>query len=340
VDVAHPATSETARATAYPEGWFQVAYSDDVAAGQVVPLRYFGRELVVFRTESGVVQVFDAYCAHLGAHLGVGGAVVGDCLRCPFHGWEYGIDGVCHSIPYSARIPKGASVGVWPTTERTGLVLMWHSPIGNPPLWEPPELAEYGNPAWSGYTQKRYVVRTSAQEIVENIVDVAHGQIVHGNAQGTAPPTVEFTFNGHTFTARFQIDIPTVGGATEHTATVHGLGLVVNRSVGHGSKCFWSTYTPIDRDAVEVNFSMLTARSTPDDPSGETSRHSARGTLLAFEQDIPIWEHKIHRAVPLLCDGDGPIGRFRVWTRQFHPQCEPESDLRGDAGRHRERRGG
>ena len=41
-----------------PNGWFQVAYSDDLAAGAVVPLHYFESELVLFRTESGAVQVF------------------------------------------------------------------------------------------------------------------------------------------------------------------------------------------------------------------------------------------------------------------------------------------
>jgi phenylpropionate dioxygenase-like ring-hydroxylating dioxygenase large terminal subunit len=277
----------------------------------------------MFRTTSGVVQVLDAFCAHLGAHLGVGGTVGGECLRCPFHGWEYGIDGKCQSIPYSARIPKGAAVGAWPTMERSGLILVWHSPVDKPPGWEPPELTEYGNPAWHGYTRERYVVRTSVQEIVENVFDVAHGQFVHANANGAAAPTVDFAFDGHTTTAHFLNDIPSVGGATEHITTVHGLGLTVNRSVGHGAKCFWVTYTPIDRESVDVHFSMLTAISTPDDPTGDKSRRSGHATVLEFQKDIPIWEHKTYRALPLLCDGDGPIGRFRVWARQFYPQSAP-----------------
>ena len=111
---------------------------------------------------------------------------------------------------------------------------------------------------------------------------------------------------------------------------MHGLSLVVNHSIGYGTKCFWTTYTPIDLDTVEVQFSMLTAVATPDDPSGEKSRRSAQGTLLAFEQDIPIWEHKMYRPVPLLCDGDGPIGRFRVWARQFYP-LYPQPDVEGVA---------
>ena len=41
-----------------------------------------------------------------------------------------------------------------------------------------------------------------------------------------------------------------------------------------------------------------------------------------LEQDIPIWENKIQHEHPLLCDGDGPIGVFRRWSRQFY--CWPE----------------
>ena len=38
----------------------------------------------------------------------------------------------------------------------------------------------------------------------------------------------------------------------------------------------------------------------------------------AIEQDFAIWEHKMHRTQPVLCDGDGPIAEFRRWTRQFY----------------------
>ena len=46
----------------YPNGWFGVGYSDEVAVGQVVPLSYFGRELVAFRGSDGKVSVLDACC--------------------------------------------------------------------------------------------------------------------------------------------------------------------------------------------------------------------------------------------------------------------------------------
>jgi nitrite reductase/ring-hydroxylating ferredoxin subunit len=84
-----------------PNGWFIVAASDEVAPGDVVPLYYFGRDLVLFRGADGTPFVLDAYCPHLGAHLAAGGQVEDGCIRCPFHGWKFaGETGRCVEVPY------------------------------------------------------------------------------------------------------------------------------------------------------------------------------------------------------------------------------------------------
>lgn len=310
----------------YPEGWFQVAYGEDLAVGQTAPLKYFGRHLVLFRTEGGRPQVLDAHCVHLGAHLGIGGRVDGECIRCPFHAWTYDTDGVCVDIPYAQRIPRGAHMRAWPTLERSGLVYVWFSPMGNPPIGEPPALDEFDDPDWVGYSRNRYVFSSIVQEVVENVFDIPHGQFVHGNAQGTEPVQVTHTFDGRCAEAFFEIDLPLVGGKTKHVTTLHGPAIAVNRSTGHGMKSFVSTYTPIDEETVETNFSFMTPRSTADDPTGERSAASARATALLFEQDIPIWENKVYRPTPLLCDGDNMLSRYRVWMRQFYgPDASHES---------------
>ena len=36
------------------------------------------------------------------------------------------------------------------------------------------------------------------------------------------------------------------------------------------------------------------------------------------EQDIPIWNHKTYVEDPILCDGDGPIAKYRKWFSQFY----------------------
>ena len=70
----------------YPRGWYTIADSDDLAPGDVLPIHAFGREFVVFRGEDGEAHVLNAHCPHLGAHLGHGGKVCGNQIRCPFHG--------------------------------------------------------------------------------------------------------------------------------------------------------------------------------------------------------------------------------------------------------------
>ena len=67
-----------------PFGWFVVCYSDELAKGEVKPVTYFERELVVWRGEDGAPRVLDAYCPHLGAHLGYGGKVNGQRYSMPF----------------------------------------------------------------------------------------------------------------------------------------------------------------------------------------------------------------------------------------------------------------
>lgn len=63
-----------------------------------------GEQVAVFRGHTGEAHVVDAYCPHLGANLAVGGRVLGDCIECPFHGWQFqGNDGKCVRIPYAEK---------------------------------------------------------------------------------------------------------------------------------------------------------------------------------------------------------------------------------------------
>ena len=64
-----------------PFGWFQVAWSDEVPTGTSKPMQYFGRHLVAWRGEGGEAHVWDAFCPHLGAHLGGNAAIQGDTIR-------------------------------------------------------------------------------------------------------------------------------------------------------------------------------------------------------------------------------------------------------------------
>ena len=153
---------------AYPNGWFAVSSSDEVKSGEVKPLDYFGNPLVVYRTEAGEARVIDANCPHLGAHLGFGGAVVGETVRCPFHHWRFGADGKCVDIPYAQRIPPLAKIRVWPTCESNGFVFAWYHGEQKPPARPIPPIEEYAAPGWGDYVRFRWKVKSRMYDIGEN----------------------------------------------------------------------------------------------------------------------------------------------------------------------------
>ena len=76
-----------------------------------------GEQVVLFRTESGVATPMDAYCPHLGAHLGHGGAVNGERIRCPFHAFEFDTGGTCQFVPNGTRPHAKAEAHAYPLRE-------------------------------------------------------------------------------------------------------------------------------------------------------------------------------------------------------------------------------
>ena len=52
--------------------------------------------------------------------------------------------------------------------------------------------------------------------------------------------------------------------------------------------------------------------------------HQVDLVTYPFGQDVAIWEHKVWRDRPTLCDGDGAIGALRRWYRQFYPALQED----------------
>ena len=308
-----------------PSGWFRVAFAQDLRAGQVSTLRYFGRELVLVAFESGEVRLFGAHCPHLGAHLGRGGRVEGESVRCPFHGWRFGPDAACVEVPYATRIPAKARLAAYPTRVKNGIVWAWYHPLGEKPGWEAPEIPELGDPSWSPVTHQQWLIRTRNQEIAENTSDPAHFAAVHGFGEAPAP---EIEFTGHECRSVTFSNVPREGGemaSSRLEVTWHGLGLGVVRSTGAFELLVVGTNTPVDETTVDArfSFSVCTAKGlSPDRGAGKAFIAEA---IRQMEQDIPIWENKVFAERPILCDGDGPIAAFRDWAGQFYPRAGQQS---------------
>lgn len=75
--------------------WRDLDALANITAGQVHRYSVADEELIARVSEGGKLRVFDAFCPHQGAHLGHGGQVERDCVRCPFHGFYFDPEGRC-----------------------------------------------------------------------------------------------------------------------------------------------------------------------------------------------------------------------------------------------------
>ncbi|MCC6647472.1 MAG: aromatic ring-hydroxylating dioxygenase subunit alpha [Polyangiaceae bacterium] len=302
----------------YPRGWFLVRFSDELAPGVAVPIRYFGEDLVLFRGESGAVKILDAFCPHLGAHLGHGGKVEGDQIRCPFHAWRFDGDGVCTDVPYASRIPPRARVACWPVVERDGMIFVWHDPEHGPPDWELPSLAsllEEGRfTAWSHSVLE---IKTHPREIVENLVDTAHFMPVHG----TRADKFRNEYLGHVAVQHNSgVAYPLGGGedAYDLTATYYGPAYMVTHMRGVRESLIINAHTPIGPNLLHLRFAVALRQQGDREISPEFTARYIDNLRRGYQQDVEIWEHKVFRERPLLSECDGEFGNLRRWYRAFY----------------------
>lgn len=303
----------------FPRGWFVAAWSTDLAPSDVKPLRYFARDLVLFRTEGGEAVILDAYCPHLGAHLGHGGKVDGDRVVCPFHAWEFDQGGTCVRIPYANKIPPKAAVACWPVVERNGVIFVWFDPDGGPPTWEVPEIAVYGDDAWTGWYPNILTVKTHPREIVENVADSAHFPVVHR----TNVSSFENIYDGHMATQITEGTATPPQGGTDTfriVATYHGPAFQISDMQGVLHTQLLLAHTPIDENTLDLRFAVMLKKSGP--RTDTFAQFYVDNLRLGFHEDIDIWEHKVYRKYPQIVQGDGPIGRLRQWYRQFYEPAD------------------
>lgn len=315
--------------TSFPSGWFFVGFSNELRVGDVKPIYYFGQNLVLFRTEDGTAHVFEAYCPHLGAHLGYGGRVKDGKIQCPFHGWCFNGRGECVDIPYANKIPSKARVSTFPVREVNDWILVYYSAQKESPTWEAPEMPEYVSPEWIPFKPiRRWKVRTHIRELAENGMDIAHLPFLHGQ--------IIAGFKTEALEAKDAVHIHRVSTKYRLPDLVGILGKEVDGKLGNyflwlglpGKPCLGKSevkmqisimflLTPIDEEYLDVNlvFSVKKIFNTP--ITKILAAIYSKEAVRSLEQDIPILENKAYIKNPLLCQNEGALAEYRHWANQF-----------------------
>jgi cholesterol 7-dehydrogenase len=326
----------------FPNGWYAVARSADLR-DRPLEVRALGQELVVFRRPSdGRAAVLEAHCPHLGANLALG-RVQGDCLECPFHSWQFAVDGRVTKIPYAERIPSKLAARAFEVEELHGFVCIYHGPEAVAP-YRPyrVEAIDQGELRFAG-EHDAGVIAMHLAEFAENSADLQHFGPLHGQMLvpflGLPVPGVTVRHRasfeldpdeahvvwlhdaahieilgrrprGAGATAKIRLDGP--GGLVMFDFEVRKLGRLV----------MFQTHTPLGPLLQHVRFRWYAAETLP----RPLIVYVVGSWLAQWRRDVAIWESKVYRRRPMLVKEDGPIHALRRWYAQFY--AEPEDAAR------------
>jgi nitrite reductase/ring-hydroxylating ferredoxin subunit len=315
-----------------PGGWFVAATSAELRRGKTLTTAFMSEEIVLYRTASGEARAISPYCPHLGAHLGRCGTVQGETLRCEFHRFRFDGAGACVATGYGKSPPPAARLATWPLCEQHGVILVHYDPAGRAPAWAPPAVDMKG---WSPVALQRLRLRGHPQETTENSVDTGHFGAVHGYdaVRVLCPLRTEGPYLHARYTMKRPVGLLARLGlafGAEFDVHVHGLGysLVEVDVLSHGFRMRQFVFsTPTTPGRIELLLGVSVAERFAGRIGGLLPRRLAasalaRSILFPFAmdvgQDCRIWEHKRYLPHPALADGDGPIGAYRRWARQFY----------------------
>ncbi len=321
--------------------WYWAAKSDELGE-TLLHRRMLGQDFVLFRDSRGAAHCLSDVCVHRGGSL-VHGKRKGDCVECPYHGWQFNGDGVCTRIPSmgpDAKIPARAKVDSYPVVERYGLVFAF---LGDLPEAERPpimDIPEFGKEGWRE-TYQVFEWDFDYKRSIENGIDSAHNEFVHTThiAQNLADehyivPDIDLldTEWGTGFYSR----MPAQPLTEERMRKESGREKEAEITVGtghHGPSCLW-TYihpsetmkihqylleTPVDAGRtrlVLVNLRDFMPTEEMDEPVNERNKFVAlqdRDVLLGVRPKITPRTNTREIFVP----ADKPIARYREFVKEW-----------------------
>jgi len=163
----------------YINFWYPACTSDDLKDTPLA-LQMLGLRFTAFRDSEGNAHLVSDTCIHRGGSLSKG-KVVGDCVQCPYHGWEFDGSGACTKIPTMGdkKPPARAKIDSYPVQEKYGIVFAF---LGDLPEDERPgffPITEWGEEGWRAGEPAVRDINCYYERSVENGLDPYHNEFVH-----------------------------------------------------------------------------------------------------------------------------------------------------------------
>jgi phenylpropionate dioxygenase-like ring-hydroxylating dioxygenase large terminal subunit len=162
--------------------WYCAAESLEVGRTPVART-ILNKPIVLYRQADGTPVALDDACPHRRAPLHLG-TVIGDNLRCGYHGLTFAPNGKCIWIPGQDRIPARARVRSYPICEKYGWLWLWLGDADAVDLSLLPDFSPFHGPYWTTvYVMVR--IEAAALLMVDNLMDLSHVAFVHSATIGS-----------------------------------------------------------------------------------------------------------------------------------------------------------
>lgn len=162
--------------------WYVAAMASEVRA-EPLARRLLDVPVVMFRGSDDKAHALLDICPHRAVPLHMG-TVVGNRIRCVYHGLEFDGDGVCRHNPHIAGPPERLCAQAFPLVERYGLFWIW---LGDRSAADPALIPDYEKfeqpdkyPVGHGYTW----VEADYRLMIDNLFDLSHAEYIHPETVG------------------------------------------------------------------------------------------------------------------------------------------------------------
>ncbi len=304
-------------------------------------VRMLGQDFVLFKDSSDNVHCLSNVCTHRGGSLAQG-KVKGDCIECPYHGWQFDGEGLCRRIPSmgkDAKIPNRAKLDAYPTQEKFGLIFVF---LGDLPQEERPpimEIPEFNEPGWRSTCQS-FQWDCDYKRSIENGIDIAHNGFIHtthiqstGNENYTVP---DLELVDTKWGTGFYNSAPSEPLAKEKMRKVPGIEDAATTELGtghHGISSLWTFIhptpdfkihqylyeTPIDDGSMRLF--VVNLRNFMTEPRDDTTVME-RNAFFAYEDRDVLLEIR-PKLMPetntkeVFVPADKPIARYRERVKEW-----------------------
>jgi phenylpropionate dioxygenase-like ring-hydroxylating dioxygenase large terminal subunit len=172
-----------------PNQWYAILESIEIKPGRIIGVTRMGEKMVAWRNKKGQLAVMSDKCSHRGVALSVG-KLNGDCIQCPFHGFEYDTSGTCKLVPANganSEPPKALRMRTYPSREAHGFVYIWWGEVRDdlPPVpWFESIKEDMVYATLKDHWSNHYA------RAIENQLDVIHLPFIHYNTIGRGNRTL------------------------------------------------------------------------------------------------------------------------------------------------------